>query len=44
MLQRALGTGELVIVGVDATKPFVELGVISGMLKNNTISYDPCKV
>ncbi|GMY17588.1 carotenoid 9,10(9',10')-cleavage dioxygenase-like [Fagus crenata] len=27
--KRALGTGELVILGVDATKPFVELGVIS---------------
>ncbi|KAH9799600.1 hypothetical protein KPL71_000407 [Citrus sinensis] len=27
--QKASGTGELVIMGVDATKPFVEIGVIS---------------
>jgi hypothetical protein len=32
MLQRAPGSGELVIMGVDAIKPFVELGVISGKL------------
>ncbi|KAL3566267.1 hypothetical protein D5086_031682 [Populus alba] len=31
MLQRAPDTGELVIIGVDATKPFLELGVVSGM-------------
>ncbi|KAL9376374.1 hypothetical protein Peur_030494 [Populus x canadensis] len=32
MLQRAQDTGELVIIGVDATKPFLELGVVSGMV------------
>nr|TKS09397.1 hypothetical protein D5086_0000093270 [Populus alba] len=32
MLQRAPDTGELVIIGVDATKPFLELGVVSGMV------------
>lgn len=37
MLQKAAGTGELVIVGIDAVKPFVELGVISGMIKNRII-------
>ncbi|KAG6739401.1 hypothetical protein POTOM_056997 [Populus tomentosa] len=29
MLQRAPDTGELVIIGVDATKPFLELGLVS---------------
>lgn len=29
-LQKVPGTGELVIIGVDAVKPYVELGVISG--------------
>ena len=43
MLKRAPGTGELVIIGMDAIKPFLELGVISGILKNN-ISYDPSNV
>ncbi|MFQ6657755.1 hypothetical protein Gotur_027298 [Gossypium turneri] len=28
--KKAPGTGELVILGIDATKPFAELGVISG--------------
>jgi len=32
MLLRAPDTGELVIIGVDATKPFLELGVVSGMV------------
>jgi hypothetical protein len=32
MLQKAPGTGELVTVGMDAIKPFLELGVISGIL------------
>ncbi|KAG6740449.1 hypothetical protein POTOM_055900 [Populus tomentosa] len=33
MLQRAPDTGELVIIGVDATKPFLELGVVSDSIK-----------
>lgn len=32
MLQRSPGTGELVIIGVDAVKPFTKVGIISGML------------
>lgn len=31
MTQRAPGTGELVTMGIDAQKPYMELGVISGM-------------
>jgi carotenoid cleavage dioxygenase len=31
MLQRAPDTGELVIIGVDAIKPFMQLGIVSGI-------------
>jgi hypothetical protein len=31
LFQRAPGTGELVVFGVDAMKPFMELGVVSGI-------------
>ena len=31
LLQKAPGSGELVTLGVDAAKPFVEVGIISGI-------------
>jgi hypothetical protein len=31
LLQTAPGTGELVVFGVDAIKPYLEVGVVSGM-------------
>lgn len=32
LTQKAPGSGELVIMGIDAMKPFYEVGVISGIL------------
>jgi len=35
-MQKVMGTGELVIFGVDATKPYLEIGIVSGMCALNS--------
>lgn len=38
MLQRAPGTEELVVIGINPIKPYVEIGVISGIHKRAMLS------
>lgn len=39
MMQKAPGTGELVTIGMDGQKPFIVAGVISGILRFDSVMF-----